>query len=188
MQIILENMFENVLAKSAKFILRCLISLMAVSAIVGCAECDNKGKQVISEERSVPEKDSEMAEMEALANCISDFIKDNKEKPSITRLDLKEESVRGQRVREREDLWFIGEWTCHKYDSSYPESPGGRLVEGRIVEPSEHIWFLGKWTGQKDDWYFVASWSIGNVDVLVRIEKSEDGKYVVTDWGVMMID
>lgn len=157
------------------------------------AGCAGRGDSIIRGEKSAVEKSDEYAEMELLANCLEEFIRNNTEDPLLQyyEIDLNEESVnRGPNIRSREDLWIIGQWTCEKFDS-YPEPDQEPIDEGEGYKLyKSNTWWLGKWTGQTDDWYFVAWWGFESVagegtSVKVRIEKSQDGGYAVTDWTVV---
>lgn len=144
---------QNTLARSTSLLLYYFLTVIAVCPILGCIKCGNRGQLPTGEEMSVFGKDAKEVDAKEIANCLLDFIKNNKDDPNllILGLELKENSVEGPIVQEREDLWFIGKWTCQVYDSY--------LIANYA---RHHRWGEGAW-------------------VDVRIEKSLDGKYVVVD-------
>ena len=155
MQVSLKSTFKNFSVKSRRIISCGLILFVTVFTVVGCTQCKNNKHSITNKGKPVLERNNGTIDMQLLADCLWKFINDNKENANLRGLDLKPDSVKGTRLKKRKDLWFIGDWTCQKYDSHFVASLNIEYTGGESIL------------------------------VKVYIEKSQNDKYTVTNWEVV---
>jgi hypothetical protein len=177
--------------------------LLVILLIFGCNEGTDPNTVTASvgdesEPNQVPE------EVSKIVQCLYEFVCDNKQNEHFKyyEIELNEDDIIVSYLRkEREDLLFIGGWQINKYN--YPthppriievndlENPGFADLFGRgvMIDARDVLLFDGEWTGGPH-WYIVASKYFSIVGghttgVFIRIEKSDENLYEVTDWDVI---
>ena len=90
-------------------------------------------------------------DLENIARCLSQFIFNNRNDVRIKSLPLDESSVKGRRIEERKDLWFIGDWAVQgvlpqlEAIWSIDVTPGETILLIVNIEKINHDYIVTQW-------------------------------------------
>lgn len=87
----------------------------------------------------MPIQDSESMNLDLFESCLARFIRENMGDAALRGLPLGEDSVKGRRVMERKDLWFLGDWVIQGTPPRFQALWSTDVAPGESVRVIVHI-------------------------------------------------
>ena len=100
----------------------------------------------------------EGVDLDLIASCLVRFIREHVDDVSLRGLPLSEDSVKGRRVKEEEDLWFLGDWSIQgsppRFEAlwSIDVAPGETVFVTVHIEKTVSGYQVLDWDVQQDIW------------------------------------
>ncbi len=98
-------------------------------------------------------QDDESMELDLVESCLVRFIREHVDDALLRGLLLSEDSVKGRRVMERKDLWFLGDWVIQGVPSHFEAHWSTDVALGESVRVIVHI-------EKTENEYLVSDWDV----------------------------
>jgi len=98
---------------------------------------------------SIQQNQSE--DLDLIVRCLVRFIRDHAGDARLSALSLDEMSIKGKRVKEQKDLWFLGKWAIHGISPRYKAtwstdtSSGETILVTVDIEKTDHEYEVTDW-------------------------------------------
>lgn len=126
-----------------------LVAIGCISAVAmsGCQE------RSANEVETVSIENNESLDLGLIESSLAAFIREHGRDTELAELALSEQSLAGRRVKERSDLWFLGDWSIQGSPSSLT------AIWSTMVGPGEDANVIVR-LEKVDSHYRVADWSV----------------------------
>lgn len=124
-----------------------VIGCISVVAMSGCQE------RSANEVETVSIENNESLDLGLVESSLAAFIREHSRETEVAELALSEQSLAGRRVKERSDLWFLGDWSIQGSPSSLT------AIWSTMVGPGEDVNVVVR-LEKVDGYYRVADWSV----------------------------